>query len=236
MPTKKGQARQPCAAEILRRLKVLYPDAACELDHQNPYQLLVATVLSAQTTDRAVNQVTPALFARFRGPASLAAESPADVEPFIATIGLFRNKARAVVGAARAIVEDHGGVVPRDRASLEALPGVGRTTAHVVLATAFGEPALAADTHVQRLAGRLGLEVWFSASLRGDEPLFDERGIPFLLKDHLGAIDVLLSLQHHGDHVHFTLVKDHDRLAPKDLRLKLDPKTLLIARDSARSV
>jgi hypothetical protein len=83
-------------------------------------------------------------------------------------------------------------------------------------------------------AGRLGLEVWFSASLRGDEPLFDERGIPFALKDHLGAIDVLISLQHHGDHVHFNLVKDHDRLAPKDMRLKLDPKTLLIARDVAR--
>jgi hypothetical protein len=83
-------------------------------------------------------------------------------------------------------------------------------------------------------AGRLGLEVWFSASLRGDEPLFDERGIPVALKGHLGAIDVLISLQHHGDHVHFTLVKDHDRLAPKDMRLKLDPKTLLIARESAR--
>ncbi|MGD1008974.1 MAG: hypothetical protein ABR951_02360 [Candidatus Aminicenantales bacterium] len=83
-------------------------------------------------------------------------------------------------------------------------------------------------------AGRLGLEVWFSASLRGDEPLFDERGIPFMLQDHLGAIDVLISLQHHGDHVHFTLVKDHDRLAPKDMRLKLDPKTLLIVRDVAR--
>ncbi len=83
-------------------------------------------------------------------------------------------------------------------------------------------------------AGRLGLEVWFSASLRGDEPLFDDRGIPFMLKDHLGAIDVLISLQHHGDHVHFSLVKDHDRLAPKDMRLKLDPKTLLIVRDVAR--
>jgi hypothetical protein len=83
-------------------------------------------------------------------------------------------------------------------------------------------------------AGRLGLEVWFSASLRGDEPLFDERGIPFMLRDHLGAIDVLISLQHHGDHVHFSLVKDHDRLAPKDMRLKLDPKTLLIAREVAR--
>jgi hypothetical protein len=86
----------------------------------------------------------------------------------------------------------------------------------------------------KEFAGRLGLEVWFSASLRGDEPLFDERGIPFMLRDHLGVIDVLISLQHHGDHVHFTLVKDHDRLAPKDMRLKLDPNTLLIARDVVR--
>jgi hypothetical protein len=83
-------------------------------------------------------------------------------------------------------------------------------------------------------ARRLGLEVWFSASLRGDEPLFDEKGIPFMLREHLAGIDVLISLQHHGDHVHFNLVKDHDRLAPKDMRLKLDPKTLLIARDVAK--
>lgn len=80
-------------------------------------------------------------------------------------------------------------------------------------------------------AGRLGLEVWFSASLKGDEPLFDDQGIPFELKDYLGVVDVLISLQHHGDHVHFNLVKDHGRLAPKDLRLKLDPTTLLIAKD-----
>jgi len=86
----------------------------------------------------------------------------------------------------------------------------------------------------KEFAGRLGLEVWFSASLRGDEPLFDAKGIPFMLRDHLGVIDVLISLQHHGDHVHFSLVKDHDRLAPKDLRLKLDPKTLLIAREVVR--
>ena len=86
----------------------------------------------------------------------------------------------------------------------------------------------------KEFAGRLGLEVWFSASLRGDEPLFDEQGIPFMIKDHLKFVDVLISLVHHGDHVHFNLVKDHDRLAPKDLRLKLDPKTLLIAKDVAR--
>ncbi len=86
----------------------------------------------------------------------------------------------------------------------------------------------------REFAGRLGLEIWFSASLRGDAPLFDEKGIPFALKDYLAVIDVLISLQHHGDHVHLSLVKDHDRLAPKDLRLKLDPTTLLIAKDIVR--
>jgi hypothetical protein len=86
----------------------------------------------------------------------------------------------------------------------------------------------------REFAGRLGLEIWFSASLRGEAPLFDDRGIPFALKDYLDVIDVLISLQHHGDHVHLSLVKDHDRLAPKDLRLKLDPTTLLIAKDVVR--
>ncbi len=147
----------PRAPEVVRRLRQLYPDAHCELDHADPYQLLVATILSAQTTDKAVNQMTPALFAAYPDPAALARAEPVQVEPLIATIGLFRNKAKAIVGTARALVERHGGAVPRDRARLEALPGVGRKTASVVLSTAFGEPALAVDTHVARLAGRLGL-------------------------------------------------------------------------------
>jgi hypothetical protein len=120
--------------------------------------------------------------------------------------------------------------------SLEAMIVHGQFGAETVIVDGldFGQSGSGDLRMFKEFAGRLGLEVWFSASLRGDEPLFDERGIPFALKDHLGAIDVLISLQHHGDHVHFNLVKDHERLAPKDMRLKLDPKTLLIARDVAR--
>ncbi len=157
--TPKPQAanRRERALLILAGLRRLYPDADCELDHVDPFQLLVATILSAQTTDRAVNQVTPALFARFPDAAALAAAEPPEVEPLIASIGLFRNKAKSIVGAARALVERHGGRVPRGREALEALPGVGRKTANVVLSTAFREPALAVDTHVARLSGRLDL-------------------------------------------------------------------------------
>lgn len=149
--------RETRALAILPALRRLYPDADCELEHVDPFQLLVATILSAQTTDRAVNQVTPALFARFPDAPTLAVADPRAVEPLIASIGLFRNKAKSIVGAARALVERHGGQVPRDREALEALPGVGRKTANVVLSTAFREPALAVDTHVARLSGRLGL-------------------------------------------------------------------------------
>jgi hypothetical protein len=121
--------------------------------------------------------------------------------------------------------------------SLEAMIVHGQFGAETVIVDGLDLGPSGADDlrKFKDFAGRLGLEVWFSASLRGDEPLFDGRGIPRELDDLLGTIDVLISLQHHGDHVHFNLVKDHDRLAPKDLRLKLDPKTLLIARDVARA-
>ncbi|MBP7148475.1 MAG: endonuclease III [Acidobacteria bacterium] len=156
-PVETAQQRAARARRIVRALRKAYPDADCELEHVDPFQLLVATILSAQTTDKAVNQVTPALFRRYPTPAALAAAEPAEVEPLIASIGLFRNKARSVVGAARALVERFGGVVPRDREGLESLPGVGRKTANVVLSTAFRVPALAVDTHVTRLAQRLRL-------------------------------------------------------------------------------
>ncbi len=149
--------RSAHARDVLRGLSRLYPEAHCELDHVDPFQLLVATILSAQTTDKAVNEVTPGLFRRFPDARALALAEPEDVEPLINRIGLFRNKARSIVGAARLLVERHGGAVPRDREALEALPGVGRKTANVVLSTAFGEAALAVDTHVTRLAGLLGL-------------------------------------------------------------------------------
>ena len=121
--------------------------------------------------------------------------------------------------------------------SLEAMIVHGQFGAETVIVDGldFGPAGLEDLRKFKDFAGRLGLEVWFSASLRGDEPLFDGQGIPREIKALLEVIDVLISLQHHGDHVHFNLVKDHDRLAPKDLRLKLDPKTLLIARDVARA-
>jgi len=120
--------------------------------------------------------------------------------------------------------------------SLEAMIVHGQFGAETIIVDGldFGQAGIEDLRKFKDFAVRLGLEVWFSASLRGDEPLFDERGIPFMLKDYLDAIDVLISLQLHGDHVHFSLVKDHDRLAPKDMRLKLDPKTLLIVRDVVR--
>jgi endonuclease-3 len=150
-------SRRRAVARVLERLERLYPDAECELAHGSPFELLVATILSAQTTDKAVNEVTPALFERFPDAAALAVADPSDVEPLINRIGLYRNKAKSIVGAAQRIVADHGGQVPGDRAALESLPGVGRKTANVVLSTAFGEPALAVDTHVARVSRRLGL-------------------------------------------------------------------------------
>ncbi|MDI3269773.1 MAG: endonuclease III [Bacillota bacterium] len=123
---------------------------------ETPFQLLVATVLSAQTTDQQVNKVTPALFARFPTPEVMGKASPEDVEPYIQTLGLYRNKARHLVGLARRLAEEYGGEVPMEREALESLPGVGRKTASVVLANAFGFPAIAVDTHVFRVARRLG--------------------------------------------------------------------------------
>ena len=134
-----------------------YPDAECALDHGDPFQLVVATILSAQCTDARVNLVTPALFARYPDPAGLAEAEAAEVERLIHATGFFRNKARNIVGMAQALVARHGGQVPSDPALLGKLPGVGQKTANVVLANAFGVPALAVDTHIFRVARRLGL-------------------------------------------------------------------------------
>ncbi len=151
-----GAGRVP-TRRILAVLAETYPDARCALDYRNPYELLVAAILSAQSTDRLVNRITPALFARFPDPASLAAADPAEVERYIARCGLHRTKARNLVAACRLLVAEHGGEVPRSREALERLPGVGRKTANVVLSNAFGVPAIAVDTHVFRVANRLGL-------------------------------------------------------------------------------
>jgi endonuclease-3 len=146
------------APQLLARLGDLYPEATCSLDWRTPYELLVATMLSAQCTDVRVNMVTPALFARFPDAAAAAAVEPEAVEPYVHSTGFYRNKAKAIVGASRLLMERHGGEVPASMAELLQLPGVARKTANVVLAHAFGINAgVTVDTHVKRLSRRLGL-------------------------------------------------------------------------------
>ncbi len=146
------------ASEVLRILRVTYPDAHCELDHGDPFQLLVATILSAQCTDARVNLVTPALFRKYPDPDRMSAARQEDIEDLIRSTGFFRNKASNIRAASAAIVEKHGGEVPRDLGELTGLPGVGRKTANVVLGNAFGiEAGIVVDTHVARLSRRLEL-------------------------------------------------------------------------------
>ncbi len=154
-------ARPRTAAGRARRAHQLlgaeYPDALCELDHRNAFELLVATILSAQATDVSVNKVTPRLFATYPTPERLAEAAPGDLEPLINSIGLFRSKAKNVVGMAQRVVSEFGGEVPGAMADLVSLPGVGRKTANVVRSVALGLPGLPVDTHVGRLVRRLGI-------------------------------------------------------------------------------
>jgi endonuclease III len=143
--------------EAFRRFHAADPEPEGELEHVNPYTLLVAVVLSAQATDAGVNKATPALFAAADTPAKMAALGEARVQDLIKTIGLYRTKAKNVVTLSKKLVEEHGGEVPRTREALEALPGVGRKTANVVLNIAFGEPTIAVDTHIFRVGNRTGL-------------------------------------------------------------------------------
>jgi endonuclease-3 len=145
------------AVEAIARLRAEYPGAQCSLDHRNAYQLLVATILSAQCTDERVNLVTPALFRRYPTPADLADARPGELEELIRSTGFFRNKTKSLLGMANALVERHGGAVPEDMAALTALPGVGRKTANVVIGNAFHRnEGVVVDTHVTRLSERLG--------------------------------------------------------------------------------
>lgn len=161
MATRKSkQAGKEAArvAEILRRLEDEYPDAECALVHENPFQLLVATILSAQCTDERVNKVTPRLFEAARDARALDQIDEIRLQELIRTTGFFRNKAKNLKGAARKIVEDFGGRVPREMERLLTLPGVARKTANVVLGTGFGiADGVVVDTHVSRLSHRLGL-------------------------------------------------------------------------------
>lgn len=186
------KTREPCAAvpapelqasdtpaapieDVLRHLDDLYPAAECELHFENPFQLLIATILSAQCTDERVNQVTPALFARFPTPEAFVAASQEEVEALIRSTGFFRNKAKNIRAACQRIVEVYGSEVPRTMEELLTLPGVARKTANVVLGNAFGvAEGIAVDTHVGRLSRRLGLS-------RHEDPVKVERDLMTLL-------------------------------------------------------
>ena len=157
IPFPKRKVSRAVAAEELAILARTYPHAVTALEYRTPFELLIAVILSAQCTDARVNLTTPHLFAAYPDPAALAGADQADVERIIKSCGFFRTKAKNVIAAARALVAEHGGAVPSDRESLEALPGVGRKTANVVMSVAFGEAAFAVDTHVFRVSHRLGL-------------------------------------------------------------------------------
>lgn len=157
IPFPKRKVPLAVARAELDLLEKTYPEAATALTYSNVFNLLIAVILSAQTTDAGVNRVTPFLFEKYPTPQALASAKLRDVEKIIKPTGFFRTKAKSIVNAAKALVENHGGKVPKDRESLEALPGVGRKTANVVMSVAFGEAAIAVDTHVFRVSHRLGL-------------------------------------------------------------------------------
>ncbi len=173
--TESALARKRRARRVDRELAVRYPDAHCELDFRSPFELLVATVLSAQTTDVRVNQVTPGLFARWPDAAALAGADPTALEEVLRPTGFFRAKARALTGIGRALVERFDGEVPGRLEDLVTLPGVGRKTANVVLGNAFGVPGITVDTHVTRLSHRLG---WTTS----DDPVVIEAELGALLE------------------------------------------------------
>lgn len=157
MPRESKKRKRERAEEVYDLLLEEHPDAHCALDHQNPFQLAVATILSAQCTDVRVNKVTPELFERFPDPASLAEAPQEEVEELVRSTGFFRNKASNLIGMAQGLVAEHGGVVPRTLKELVALPGIGRKTANVILGNAFGiDEGVVVDTHVRRLSQRLG--------------------------------------------------------------------------------
>ena len=180
-------ARSERATTILRRLEGEYPDARCALDHGDAYQLLVATILSAQCTDARVNMVTPAFFARYPSADALARADREEVEAMIRSTGSFRNKARSLIGMARSLVADHRGEVPRTMEELRVLPGVGRKTANVVLGNAYGiNEGVTVDTHVTRLSRLLKLT-------RHDDPIRIEQDLmPLFPREKWALVSHLL--------------------------------------------
>jgi endonuclease III len=198
LKTRKGSSTRPAGREsksaradraraILDRLKREYPDARCALHHGDAYQLLVATILSAQCTDARVNLVTPAFFARYPSPDALARADREEVEELIRSTGFFRNKTRSLIGMAQALVADHRGEVPRTMEELRVLPGVGRKTANVVLGNAYGtNEGVTVDTHVTRLSRLLGLT-------RHDDPVKIEQDLmPLFPREEWALLSHLL--------------------------------------------
>ena len=174
IPFPKKKVARAVALEELAILERAYPAAVTALDYRNPFELLIAVILSAQCTDARVNLATPALFAKYPDARALAAASTADVEVLVKSCGFFRMKAKNIIAASRDLVEKHGGEVPNDREALEALAGVGRKTASVVMSVAFEEAAFAVDTHVFRVSHRLGLTL-------GTTPLKVEQDVTALV-------------------------------------------------------
>ncbi len=182
--TRDAPARAP---EILTRLLAAYPDAQCALQHRDAFELLCATILSAQCTDARVNLVTPTLFARYPTAETLARAKPAEVEAIIKSTGFFRNKTRSLIGMAQALVADHGGVVPRTMEELLTLPGVGRKTANVILGNAYGvNDGITVDTHVTRLSRLLGL------TRHEDAGRIEQDLMPLFPRDHWTLLSHLL--------------------------------------------
>ena len=206
----RGPALQRQAVEVLERLRRLYPEAQTELEFQTPFQLLVATILSAQTTDVRVNMVSPALFARYPDADTLAAAKPEELEEIIRSTGYYHSKAKSLLGMARALVERYGGIVPASMDELVTLPGVGRKTANVVLSNAYGRhDGIAVDTHVGRLSVRLGLT---SAT----DPVKVEQVLMSLIpRVDWGLISHLLIL--HGRRVCTARAPAHERCALLDI-------------------
>ncbi|WP_027417669.1 endonuclease III [Aneurinibacillus terranovensis] len=156
---------------VLDTMGEMFPDAHCELNHSNPFELTIAVLLSAQCTDALVNKVTPHLFAKYKTPHDYVNVPLEELEQDIHSIGLFRNKAKNIQKLCRLLLEDYNGEIPRDHAELVKLPGVGRKTANVVVSTAFGVPAIAVDTHVERVSKRLGIARWKDTPLQVEETL-----------------------------------------------------------------
>lgn len=182
MPRETKAAKSERAVEVCRRLDALYGPVECFLDHESPFHLVIAVLLSAQTTDAQVNRVTPELFRRWPTPADLAAASPAEVAEVIRSLGFYKTKARHCVECAQAIVADFGGEVPHTMGELTRLPGVGRKTANIVLNVSFGiVEGIAVDTHVNRIAHRLGL----SPKTHAKEPLKTEQDLLAILPREL---------------------------------------------------